>query len=224
LHYIRPIFFLTLFCTIKHSLFSQQLQFSLSTDFSVLRSFKKEQQFWSFGQTVTGHFHFTPKDGAYTWLTYYSNGSFSNQLSAPAKSPATIPAEIAYTNKAKMNFKHISFGWKHYFKNTSNAEEGWGIYGYSGLGLMLGRIENLHSVNIDTTDYAVPVRAGKANFKRLTVDLGLGYEVQLGGDVYLYLEGRSLVPLTDYPSNYIYINKYAPLTASANVGIRVLFD
>lgn len=204
-------------------LWGQQTRFSLSTDFSGLRSLKKQQQYWAVGQTVTAHFHITPRDGAYAWLTYYTNGIFRNQLNAPAKSPTTLPAEIAYTNKARMNFKHISLGWRRYLKGSSDTERGWNLYGYTGLGLMLGRIENLHSVNIDTSDYLVPVLAGKSNFKRLTLDLGLGYERQVGGDVFLYLEGRTLVPVTDYPSRYIFINKYAPLTAALNIGLRVFF-
>lgn len=203
---------------------SQKMQFSLSSGVSVLHSFKKEQRYWAIGQTVTGHFHFNPKNELYTWLTYYGNGKFTNQLTATAKSPSTLPQQLPYTNRANMRFKHISAGWKRYLKGTSNADKKWNFYGYAGLGLMLGRIENIHSVAIDSGAYLVPVLPGNANFKRLTVDLGLGYEVQLGGDIYLYFEGRTIIPTTDYPSNHILINKYAPLTASANLGFRILFE
>jgi hypothetical protein len=89
---------------------------------------------------------------------------------------------------------------------------------------MLGRVINTYSVSIDTTLYNVPVRSGKANFKRLTLDLGLGWETPLGGDVYFYTEGRAWIPTTDYPSKYIFVNKNAPFVASLNFGVRILFD
>ena len=122
-----------------------------------------------------------------------------------------------------MDFKHVSLGWKHYFKGNSNAEKNWNLYGYAGFGLMLGRVVNAHSVNIDTVAYNVPVLAGKANFKRLTFDLGLGVEFPLGGDIFIYTEGRTFIPTSDYPSKYIFINNNAPLIVSLNLGFRVLF-
>lgn len=204
--------------------FSQQTQFSLATDASLLRSFKKEQRYWSIGQTVHFHFHFTPKDGAYAWISYYSDGKFKNNLTADAKSSTTAPQQISYQNKAEVRFKHISLGWKHYLKGTMNSEKTWNLYGYAGFGLMMGRIINSHSAVIDTGMYTVPVLSGKANFKRLTLDLGLGVEFPIGADVYLYFEGRALVPTTDYPSQYLFINKNAPFTGEANAGIRILFN
>src|SRR5688572_18003846 len=74
--------------------FSQKPQFSLATDFTILRSFKKEQRFWTIGQTVAGHFNFTAKDGLYALLTYSGNGKFSNQVAATAKSIFTIPQQV----------------------------------------------------------------------------------------------------------------------------------
>jgi hypothetical protein len=138
--------------------------------------------------------------------------------------PATNPQTIDYVNNAEMRFKQFSLGWKHYFKGAADAYEGWNLYGYAGFGIILGRIVNIHSVVIDTTQYNVPVRSGKANFKRLTLDLGLGWDANLGGDVYFYNEVRVWVPTSDYPSKYIFINKNAPLVASINFGIRILFD
>jgi hypothetical protein len=204
--------------------FSQRPAFSITTDLGLQRSIKKEQQYWAVGQTVHVHFHFTPKNGAYAWISYYSDGKFKNDLIATAKQPATNPQQINYTNSAAMRFKHFSVGWKHYFKGESDIEGGWSLYGYSGFGLLLGRVINSHSVLIDTTLYNVPVRSGKANFKRLTLDLGLGWEIPLGGNVYFYNEGRAWIPTTDYPSKYIFINKNAPFVASLNFGIRILFD
>jgi len=88
---------------------------------------------------------------------------------------------------------------------------------------MMGRVNNVINRVIDTSAYKLPVSDGKGNFKRLTLDLGLGYEAPIGGDVYLYFEGRSLIPISNYPSEYLYINGYAPLTASAQLGLRILF-
>jgi hypothetical protein len=204
--------------------FGQQTTFSVATDLGLQRSIKKEQQYWAVGQTVHCHFHFAPKEGAYVWISYYSNGKFKNDITANAKQPATNPQQVNYTNSAEMRFKHFSVGWKHYFKGASDIEEGWNLYGYAGFGLLLGRVINTHSVFIDTTLYNVPVRSGKANFKRLTLDLGLGWETPLGGDVFFYTEGRIWVPTTDYPSKYIFVNKDAPFVASLNFGVRILFN
>ena len=143
---------------------------------------------------------------------------------ASAKLPATSPQQINYVNKAEMRFKQFSLGWKHYLKGAFNSEDKWNLYGYAGFGLMLGRVVNNHSLTIDTSLYNVPVRSGKANFKRLTVDLGLGWEVPLSSDIFFYNEARVWIPTTDYPSNYLLVNKNAPLVASLNFGIRILFD
>jgi hypothetical protein len=205
------------------SLLAQQTRFSLSTDVNVLRSLRKQQRFWALGQTVTGNFHFTPKDQAYAWLVYYSKGIFHNQLKATAKQPTTAPQQISFSNKARMSIRHVSLGWKHYLKGAFNAEDKWNLYASAGWGLMIGRIENFYSVNIDTSKYDVQVLEGSAHFKRLTADFSLGYEKPVGADVFLYMEGRALVPITDYPSRFIYIYDNAPFIGSLNLGIRVLF-
>jgi len=205
------------------SVFAQRTRVSLATDFSVLRNFKEEQRFWSVGQTVQFHFHFSPKDGAYAWLSYYTRGKFTNRLTAVAESPLTSPQQINFENKAEMRFKHISLGWKHYLSGSSDAEVGLNVYHYLGFGLMLGLVENVHTIGIDTSTYIMPVFSGKANFKRLTLDLGLGVELPVGADVFLYLEARAHIPTTDYPSQHIFINRNAPLAGAANLGIRILF-
>jgi hypothetical protein len=33
-----------------------------------------------------------------------------------------------------------------------------------------------------------------------------------------------LIPTTDYPSQYLFVNENAPFTASLNLGIRLLFQ
>lgn len=213
-----------LFAFVTESTCFSQTRFSLATDLGLQRSFKKEQQYWAVGHTIHGNFHFTPKDGLYFWVSYYSNGKFSNDLTATAKDALIIPQEINYRNNALMSFKHFSTGWKRYLKGSFDAEGGYNIYGYAGFGLLFGRIENTHSVTIDTNAYYVPARAGKAKFKRLTADLGLGWELPIGGDLFFYTEGRVWIPASDYPSKYLYVNNNAPLVGMLNLGVRVLFD
>ena len=203
--------------------YSQKAQFSLATDVGVLHSFKKEQRFWCASQTVTGNFSFTPKDGLYAWFYYTINGKFSNDLTANAKSVFTVPMQINYTNEANLRFSHISMGWKHYLKGGYNSEKSWNLYFYGGFGLMFGTVENRHSTSIDTTHYVVPVLQGKGHFKRLTFDLGLGYETLVAPDIYFYTEARLLLPTTDYPSDYLFVDEDAPLTGSINAGVRIFF-
>jgi len=213
---------LLLFFTI--ACMAQRIPFSISTDLDLQHSFKKGQRYWAVGQTVQGLFSFSQKNGMYIWLSYYSNGTFRNDLYAEAKEPSTTPQFINFTNQAQMRYKHVSVGWKTFLKGSCNNEDSWNLYGFAGLGLMLGRIENKFSAIIDTADYSVPVNRGKANFKRLTLDLGLGWEVLLGGNVYFYNEARAEIPTTDYPSPYLFVNKNAPFMASVNFGIRIVFD
>ena len=216
--------FLSLVCVFFFGpAFSQKAQFSLATDVSLFRSFKKDQRYWALGQTVAAHFNFTPADGFYAWFAYASNGKFSKQLDATAKLITTIPQQVNYTNYAKLRFNHISMGWKHYLKGAYNIENSWNLYGYAGFGLLFGVVGNTHSIAIDSVDYDMPVWQGKAKFKRLTIDLGLGYEIPVGGDIYFYMEGRALVPTTDYPSHYLFVNENAPLVGSVNAGLRLLF-
>ena len=118
-----------------------------------------------------------------------------------------------------MVIKQISLGWKHYLKGGFDTEDKWSFYGSAGWGLMLGRIDNTHSPTIDTASYFVQVLPGKANFKRLTFDLAVGYEKPLGADVYIFMEGRTLVPITNYPSKFIYLNNNAPLTSYIKPGL-----
>jgi hypothetical protein len=199
-------------------------QFSLATDVGVQRSFKKEQRYLSIGQTVNALFHLTAKDGIYVWFVYYSNGKFKNNVSAVAKDPFTVPRQLNYTNSASMRIKHFSAGWRKYLKGSADAEKDWNLYGYAGLGILIGRVENTHSFIIDTAKYQVPVLSGKANFKRLTLDLGLGWELPLASGFFLYAEGRTWIPTTDYPSKYLFVNDNAPVVGMLSVGLRILFD
>lgn len=201
-----------------------QTRFSLATDFSGQRGLKKGQRYWSFGQTVTGHFHVTPKDGLYAWIYYNSKAKFRENVEATGRLILTNPGTIPYVNTASINFKHISFGYRRYLTGNFSTEKGLNTYGIAGLGLMIGSIENKHSVAIDTVDYYLPVLSGKSGFKRLTLDLGIGAEVPVGADVFLYADAKTYIPLTWYPSRYFLQSKYAPLTACVNIGFRILFD
>ena len=217
--FIILLFFSSLFS----EAFCQYPQFSFATDLGIQRNFKKEQQYWSVGHTVHTMFHFTPKEAVYIWFSYYSNGNFRNDVIAVAKDPFMTPHEVPYVNRAKMRPKHFSIGYKKYLKGSQEIESGFSIYAYGGFGLLLGRIQNTHSIALDTNVYRLPVLSGKANFKRLTIDLGLGGEVPIGGDFYLYIEGRAWIPTTDYPSKYIFINNNAPLVGMLNGGLRLRF-
>lgn len=219
----KPFLILTLSCLLHTVAHAQYPRFSIATDISMQHSFKKEQRFTVIGQTVHAHFHLAPKDGIYVYFAYYSNGKFSNALTATAKSPLTVPQTIPYNNRANMRLKQFSTGWKKYLKGTADAEKNWNLYAYGGFGLLLGRIENTHSTTIDSNEYHVPVISGRANFKRLTIDAGLGAEKYLGGDLYIYGEGRIWIPTDGYPSKYIYINDRAPWTGMLGLGLRVLF-
>lgn len=202
---------------------AQPVQFSICTDLGFQRSFKKEQRFWAAGHTTQCNFNINRKDVIYFLFGYFTEGKFKNNVTATAKSPLTTPQQIGYTNRATMRFKQFSLGWKKYLKGTFDAEEGWNLYGIAGLGLLFGRVDNNHSATIDTSLYDTPVYSGKAGFKRLTLDVGLGWEVPVGGDFFFYTEGKLWIPTTDYPSKFIFINDDAPLAAVLSAGIRILF-
>jgi hypothetical protein len=210
---------------LPHILFSQT-RFSLSSDASLLRNFKEGQKFWAFGQDLVFDWSFTRFGGAYAWISYYSNGNFTNSLSATAKSPNTSPQEIAFTNKGQMHMEQVSFGFKHYFVGTIDAEPGqWSLYSITGFGLIFGKITNKYSTTIDTSLYHAPEQpiSGVGHFKRLTLDLGIGWEIPLATELYFYSEGKVWIPTSDYPSPYLLVNENAPLCGMITAGIRILF-
>lgn len=122
-----------------------------------------------------------------------------------------------------MKLKILSLGWRKYLKGSSDIEKGWNIYGFAGFGLLLGDVDNTHSVFIDSVMYTIPVRSGKASFKRMTFDMGIGWETPIGGDLFFYTEGKVWIPTTGYPSKYILANNNAPFVAMLGAGIRVVF-
>jgi hypothetical protein len=202
-----------------------QTRFSFATNASLQKNFKKDQRFHAVGQDLIFNWHFTAHIGAYASFSYYSTGKFKNNLSAAAKSPGTLPQQIFFTNNARVSLKQISIGWKHYLVGSSDAETGWNLYGAAGFGIIFGKAVNNYSTAIDTSLYAIPQQPvnGSGHFKRLSLDLALGWELPLGADIYLYSEARMWIPTTDYPSKYLFVNNNAPLAGMITAGLRLLF-
>jgi hypothetical protein len=200
-------------------------QFSIATDFAYLRNMKKDQRYGSVGQTIYSHFHASPKDGLYGWISYFTPGRFSNSLQADAKLATILPQLINFKNAAELRIKQYSVGWKHYLAGNAFEEKKINLYSLAGFGLMAGRINNSYNTTIDTSLYNLPTNplSGAGKFKRLTFDAGLGWEINIGANIYFYNEARGLFPATSYPSKYLLVNKNAPLTLTANAGLRVLF-
>jgi hypothetical protein len=201
-----------------------QTTWSIATDFSAMRNIKKDQQFWSAGHTIRGEAHFTKRESLYGWVSYFIRGKFKNDLVAEAKSPATTPQTIAFRNKANMSLKEFSIGWKHYFKGDCGITKPWSLYGVAGLGIIGGKIKNTFQTSIDTSLYNTPILNGDSRFKRLTADLGIGWEAPITGDIILYNELKVWIPASDYPNKYLLNNSYVPLIASFHFGIRVYFE
>jgi len=202
-----------------------QVRISGSTDLMILRSFKNDQRFWAVGQNIIIDWDFTSKGGAYASLSYSSYGKFTNELSATAKAATTSPQQISFDNNAQIRFEQISLGFKHYFVGSTDAEVNWNLYTITGFGLMFGRVTNDYSTSIDTSLYNAPQQPvnGKGHFKRLTLDLGVGWEIPLSADFYLYASGKVWIPTSDYPSKYLFVNDNAPLIAMFGIGVRILF-
>lgn len=206
--------------------FTSLSQVSIATDASILRNFNQQQKFWAFGQTVQLNFQLKGKEALYSWVTYYTTGRFKNNFIANAKEPLTNPQQLSYTAYSGLSYRQISLGWKHYFKGSFNSENIWNVYGYAGFGLLLGKVDNRFSKNIDTATYIMTSPLpGNAAFKRLTFDTGLGTEFPLGTDIYLYTELKTWIPTSHYPSPYLYNNNYhIPAVATVNMGIRILIQ
>lgn len=219
----RSILLISLF--IPNMVFSQGF-ISITTGLSVQRSLKKDQRYWAVGQDVIFNWHYTPRTGLYVSVSYYTDGKFKNQLSATAKSPATTPQEIFFTNKAKVRLEQFSLGWRYYLVGNAESEQNWSLYGITGFGLIFGKVTNNYSTTIDTSLYTAPAQpaSGEGHFKRLTIDVGVGWEIPLRGDIYFYTEGKLWVPTTDYPSKYLFVNENAPLTATVTAGLRIVIN
>lgn len=201
-----------------------QPTFSIATDGSVLRNFSPQQKFWAAGQTVQMQFHFSPTQSAYTWVDYYTEGKFKNNFTASAKSFATSPQQIAYTATGYLTFRQISVGWKHYFKGSYNTTKDVNIYGLAGFGFLFAKARNNSSVPIDTIRYTVRPVIGEGNIKKLTLDLGAGGELHLGGNFYAYADVRTWLPASSSPSPFLHNQRNMPLPVMLCAGLRLLFD
>jgi hypothetical protein len=201
-----------------------QVRFSFATDLSVLRNFSPNQKFWALGSTVQGNFHLSGKDGVYAWVSYYTPGRFNTNYSAQARQPATVPQSVSYRVRSRWAYNNISVGWKHYFKGSFAEENTWGLYGLAGFGLQFNKVENVYSTFFDTSAYALQSPApGVGNFKRLTLDLGIGVEYPVGGDFFIYSDLRTWLPASDYPSPWLHDPKRVPLPLTLGAGLRILF-
>jgi hypothetical protein len=202
---------------------SAQVRFSIGTGLSGLHNFSPRQQFWAIGQTIQANFHFAPKQGAYAWLDNYTEGSFSNTVSATAKSSQTNPKEITYTAKGHLTYRQFSLGLKHYFKGTFDGEKDFNLYGLAGFGFLFAKVRNTSSTAVDTSLYDVQVVDGEGKIKKLTFDLGLGGEVPLGGNFFIFSDARAWLPASSQPSPYLVNQHNVPLAFMLSVGMRVLF-
>jgi hypothetical protein len=218
-------FVFSIFTFVIYTTSQAQEGFSIATDFSLLRSISKNQGFFAIGQTIQGNVHFTNTESLYAWLSYYTNGTFKNTLTATAKDPTTSPRNINYTSSSKLSYQQISIGWKHFFVGGAESESAYTVYGLAGFGLVAGKIENTWDKAIDTADYIFELRAieGSATFKRLTFDIGIGSEARLATSVYLYADLRTWLPASNFPSPYLY-NNSLPRVIIASTGIRILFN
>lgn len=199
---------------------------SVTTGLSLQRSLKKDQRFWAVGQDVIFNWHYTSRTGLYASVSYYTDGKFNNTLSATAKLPTTTPQEISFTNKAELRLEQLSLGWRYYLVGAADAEETWNLYGITGFGLIFGKATNNYSTTIDTSLYNAPQQPvnGSGHFKRLTLDLGLGWEIPLRADIFFYAEGKTWIPTTDYPSKYLFVNDDAPFIVNISAGLRIVIN
>ena len=208
----HQLIILTLLTFLGKSTLAQYPSFSIGTDLGAIRNWPKGQQFTGLNHSVQLDFHLAEKDGIQVNFSYCSFGKYNNVLRAKATDAVTLPQQIQYTNAGKLRFRLLSVGWKHYLHGNPQLETGWSLYGKAGFGLLMGRVENSHNRTIDTALYQIPVREGTANFKRMTLDLALGWEKPLGADFYFYTEARVTVPSPGYPSPFLLVNDNAPFT------------
>jgi hypothetical protein len=218
----KVLLFLSLNLLLNLSLHAQ-VEFSVGTGVSGLRNFSPQQKFWAFGQTVQANFHFSPKQSAYAWLDYYTEGKFKNNFTAVTKIPFTSPLLIPFTATGRLTYRHFSLGWKHYFRGSYNAGKDFNMYGVAGFGFLFARIRNSFSPSADTSLYHIPVREGESRIRRLTFDLGLGAEMPVGGNFFAFAEARTWLPASSNGSHYLHSQRDVPLPLMVSAGMRVLF-
>lgn len=205
---------------------SAQVKFSLATDISLLHNFDGAQKFTVVGQTLIPQWHFDKKNTVYAWFSYHGNGKYESTLIASAKSPATQPQTISFTNQSEMRLRQLSIGIKRYLVGSFEKLENFSLYGTAGFGLIFGSASNNFSTYIDTALYTIQNNTihGTGDFKRLTFDVAAGIDFPVSYELFVYTEIRMHIPTTDYPSNYLLKSSNAPFFGGINLGIRVLFS
>lgn len=201
---------------------SAQSRFGLSTGLSLLRNLSPSQTFWTVGQTVSVNYYLAPQQTAYASLDYYRERGFTNNFTATAKSPATLPQTIAFNAAGRLRYRQLSLGLKHYFKGAYDAR-GVSFYGLAGFGFLFAKATNTVSVAVDTTAYYSPVISGQGGIKRLTFDAGLGAEVHAGSFLYLVGSVRTWLPSSNRDSPLLHNSNRVPLSVMASAGVRLLF-
>ena len=203
-----------------------QVRFSVASDLSVLHNFDGRQKFTVVGQTVLPQWHMDKKTTLYAWFTYHANGKYHNNLVATAKSPATQPQAMSFTNNSQMRLRQFSLGIKKYFVGSFERLDKFNLYGAAGFGLIIGTASNSFSRSIDTSLYSIQnnVVNGSGDFKRLTLDILGGAEFPVSYEIFVYSEIRMHIPTTNYPNSYLLKNSNAPFLAGINLGIRILFS
>ena len=203
-----------------------QVKFSLASDISFLHNFDGKQKFTVVGQSVIPQWHFDKKTTLYAWFSYHANGKYKSNLIASAKSPATQPQSISFSNTSEMRLRQFSLGIKKYFIGAYDKLENFSIYGGAGFGLVLGTASNIFSSVIDTSLYTIQnnIVHGSGDFKRLTLDLTGGLDFPVSYEVFIYTEVRLHIPTTNYPNSYLLKNSNAPFLGGFNIGIRILFN
>jgi hypothetical protein len=201
-----------------------QGRLSLATDVGLLRNLGDKQNFWSAGQTIQGNYHVSPRHTAYVWFKYFIPGKFSNDFTANARDLTTTPQQVRYRVNSTWAYREFSIGWKHFVKGSYDASDDWNLYTIAGFGIMFARAQA--GTSLDTALYQPAQRPilGNKNFTRLNLDLGIGGEMPLGANIYLYSDLRTWINTSTYPSEVFHSEKNATFPLMLHFGIRLLFD
>jgi hypothetical protein len=203
-----------------------QPSFSVATDLSLLQHLGPSTSFFTAGQGVQGIFHLRAKQSAYLRLNYYLQKSFTNTLTATARSAGTMPAEAPYNVRGSWRFTQLAAGVRHYFMGNHSQEYSINAYGLAGIGVLFVRAENTFTTALDTALYQrrpAPA-AGAQSFQRMIVDLGAGAELPLGAGYFIYGELRTWIPVSSYPSSVVHQPSGIQVPVSLNLGLRIHFN
>jgi hypothetical protein len=199
-----------------------QENFSAATGVSLLHNFSPQQSFNAIGHTIRVNAHFTPTQSAYAWIEYYTEGKFTNNFTATAKSPLAMPRQQRLAATGRIGYRHFSLGWKHYFNGGYSNDNRVNVYGLAGFGFLFATISNAFSTDVDTTQYSLATASGSGSLHRLTFDIGIGGERSLSGNLFLFADVRSWLPASSHPSPYLHNQRNVPLPVMLSAGVRVL--